>query len=256
MDLRLSFFLFGLLLFMSWETLRPFLRVKKEPIRIGSNLIMGFLGALLSKAVLPGGLYLLALQFKNSQIGVFHSLHLPEFLNILLTVVLMDLIIYAQHVISHKIPFLWKLHRVHHSDPFLDTSSALRFHPLEILFSFGVKMAALAIFGLSASGIVLFEILLNFSAMFNHSNFQLPSKVENLLHPFIVTPDFHRVHHSPKKPLTNSNYGFFLSLWDTIFGTRNKNHFNNEEFGLVSFKNPETQTLGSLLLSPFTSLKR
>ncbi|MCR9203800.1 MAG: sterol desaturase family protein [Halobacteriovoraceae bacterium] len=256
MDIRLGFFLFGLILFMSWETFRPFIKSKKEPIRIGSNLLMGFLGALLSKAVLPSGLFLMAVQFKHGNVGVFNSLHLPSMITLPLTIVLMDLIIYGQHVISHKVPILWKLHRVHHSDLSLDTSSALRFHPLEILFSFGVKMAALAIFGLSPEGIIAFEILLNFSAMFNHSNFQLPSKLEALIHPFIVTPDFHRVHHSPKKPLTNSNYGFFFSLWDTIFGTRNKTHTNNDEFGLVSFRKSESQKFGSLLLSPFTSSRR
>lgn len=256
MNIRLLFFLGGLILFMSWEHFKPFKKVKENPVRIGSNLLMGLLGSLLTKAILPTGLYWIAVRFQETQVGVFNALHLPQFFNGILTIFLMDIIIYAQHVLFHHVPFLWSLHSIHHSDNHLDASSALRFHPVEIILSFGIKFCALFVFGFSPTGLLIFEVLLNFSAMFNHSNFQLPSKIESILRVFIVTPDFHRVHHSPEKPLTNSNYGFFLSVWDTLFGTINKKHFNNSKFGLREFTTEESLNLGNLLLKPFTSFKR
>lgn len=255
MNIRIGFFLLGLVLFMFWEHSRPYLKKDKDWVRIGGNLGLGFFGSLIVAGLYPGGLYYMASYCLYKNVGVFHALHLPPIVSAVLTFFLLDLLIYTQHVISHRLPFLWKFHRIHHSDPFLDTSSALRFHPGEIVISFGIKAIVVALFGLHPLAVVTFEVVLNFSAMFNHSNFRLPSSIERNLRKLIVTPDFHRVHHSPKKPLTNSNYGFFLSIWDPIFGTLNKDHSNNSDFGLNTFKTKESQSIGHLLIAPFTSSK-
>ena len=256
-NLRAFFFFGGLSFFFLWEWLNPFLRDKRSnnywQYRMVTNLLMGFIGAFLTKVLLPGGLLLISEFIERKQFGLFNLLSLPNFLRVILTVVIFDFIIYLQHLLTHKIPFLWKFHRVHHSDIFLDTSTALRFHPIEIVLSFGLKILMISLFGFSASGVIAFEVILNFSAMFNHSNFQLPSKIERPLRLIIVTPDFHRVHHNPKRPLINNNFGFFLSIWDHIFKTTNKAHENNQEFGLDDFKTSEAHNLKKLLVSPFTT---
>ena len=169
---------------------------------------------------------------------------------------ILDLGVFIQHIIFHKVSFLWNIHAIHHSDTHLDVSSALRFHPLEIGLSVGIKAALILIFGLSAVGVIIFEVLLNLSAMFNHSNFQLKGKVEKYLRLIIVTPDFHRVHHHPDKGNTNSNYGFFLSLWDRIFMTKNNDIVNSSDFGLDHFPKESLGNYWKLLAYPFSRQRK
>lgn len=151
--------------------------------------------------------------------GLFNYFGLSQVPNIVLTVLLFDLLIWAQHVVTHKIPMLWKIHRVHHSDEDIDVTTAVRFHPIEIALSMFLKIGAVYVLGPSAVGILVFEILLNGSAMFNHSNLKLPNRIDAVVRWVVVTPDMHRVHHSTEYSEHNMNYGFFLSIWDRAFKT-------------------------------------
>lgn len=151
--------------------------------------------------------------------GLLHQLTLPVWLELAIAVVVLDLVVWAQHLATHHVPTLWRLHRVHHSDRDLDTSSALRFHPLEILFSAVLKLIAVLALGASVGAVILFEIILNASALFNHANMELPGWLDRLLRTVLVTPDMHRVHHSVIRAEHDRNFGFFLSVWDRLFGT-------------------------------------
>lgn len=151
--------------------------------------------------------------------GLLNLIELPAWLAFIVAIILLDLAIYAQHVATHKIPLLWRLHKVHHSDRDIDTTTALRFHPLEIVVSMLYKVAVILLLGPAVLAVLIFEILLNGCAMFNHSNLKLPLGFDRVLRLFIVTPDMHRVHHSVRPHETNSNYGFSLSIWDRIFKT-------------------------------------
>ncbi|WP_416896841.1 MAG: sterol desaturase family protein [Minwuia sp.] len=152
-------------------------------------------------------------------IGLFNLVDLPFWLEVLLAIVFLDGVIYAQHVAFHLIPPLWRIHRMHHADLDIDVTTALRFHPVEIVLSMVLKLAVIAVLGPAAVAVLIFEILLNGGAMFNHANVDLPRWLDRSLRWLIVTPDFHRVHHSTVVGETNSNYGFSLSLWDRLFGT-------------------------------------
>lgn len=151
--------------------------------------------------------------------GLFNNVGLPLWAEFLLTVILLDLAVYAQHVATHRIPILWRVHKVHHVDRDIDVTTGARFHPVEIVISMGFKIICVLALGPAAGAVLAFEVLLNASAMFNHANFRLPRGVDAALRPIIVTPDMHRVHHSVYVGETNSNYGFFLSVWDRIFKT-------------------------------------
>ena len=151
--------------------------------------------------------------------GLFNNLDLPLWLAIVVSVAMLDLAIYLQHVMFHAVPALWRLHRMHHADLEFDVTTALRFHPVEILMSMGIKMAVVAALGPPAVAVLAFEVLLNATAMFNHSNIRLPQSVDRVLRLVIVTPDMHRVHHSIEPAETNSNFGFNLPWWDRLLGT-------------------------------------
>ncbi len=151
--------------------------------------------------------------------GLMNALDLPFWLAVILTVLIFDFAIWLQHLITHKVPILWRLHRVHHADRDMDVTTAIRFHPVEIALSMGLKIGLVYLLGPPALGIILFEIILNGTAMFNHANWRIPPRVDAVLRLFIVTPDMHRVHHSIQRAEHDSNYGFSLSIWDRIFGT-------------------------------------
>ncbi|MHA3914835.1 sterol desaturase family protein [Halovulum sp. GXIMD14793] len=151
--------------------------------------------------------------------GLFNLVSLPFAVELILSVLILDFLIWAQHLITHKVPFLWRLHRVHHADRDIDASTALRFHPLEIGFSMLVKIGAVYALGIDPVSVIVFEILLNGMAIFNHANLKLPQRVEAILRLLVVTPDMHRIHHSIDRIEHDTNYGFSLSLWDRLFGT-------------------------------------
>jgi sterol desaturase/sphingolipid hydroxylase (fatty acid hydroxylase superfamily) len=160
------------------------------------------------------------LSVKN--IGVLNYFDIPVTLKVVITILFLDFIIYWQHRLFHTVDLLWKIHRVHHSDTFLDSTSAFRFHPVEMVLSMGIKFLFIAILGATPEGVLVFEILLSSLAIFNHSNLKLPNSLNSLLEKIIVTPDFHKVHHSVERRLHDSNYGFNLTLWDSIFRSYNK----------------------------------
>lgn len=151
--------------------------------------------------------------------GLLNLTSLPVWMEIMLAVLALDCLVYAQHVATHKIPILWRLHKVHHADRDIDVTTGARFHPVEIVLSMVFKLGCVLALGPSAAAVILFEVILNASAMFNHSNVKLPIWADRVLRVFIVTPDVHRVHHSVVHTETDSNYGFFLTLWDRLFGT-------------------------------------
>ncbi|SLN38146.1 Fatty acid hydroxylase superfamily protein [Pseudoruegeria aquimaris] len=151
--------------------------------------------------------------------GFLNALAWPTWLEMLLAILILDLAIWAQHLVTHKVPLLWRLHRVHHADRDMDVTTAIRFHPVEIALSMLLKIGLVYLLGPSALAVVMFEVLLNGTAMFNHANLRLPPRLDAALRLVIVTPDMHRVHHSDRRDEHDSNYGFSLSIWDRIFGT-------------------------------------
>jgi sterol desaturase/sphingolipid hydroxylase (fatty acid hydroxylase superfamily) len=151
--------------------------------------------------------------------GLLNAVALPEAAAVVLSLLILDFVVYAQHFLFHHVPFFWRLHRMHHTDLDLDLTSALRFHPLEILVSLAIKLAVVALLGPPALAVLIFEVLLNAMAMFNHGNFRIPARLDGLLRRFVVTPDMHLVHHSTLRQENNRNFGFNLSLWDRLCGT-------------------------------------
>jgi len=221
--LRLAIFLGLFALFACAEHFAP-RRARQLPRRGRwlTNLLMTGLNTLTLRA-LAIGLPLLAVgAAMNAQAngwGLFNVTDLPRVLEIGLAILILDLAIWLQHLITHKIPVLWRLHRVHHADRDMDVTTAVRFHPVEIALSMLLKIGLIYLLGPSAVAVVLFEIILNGTAMFNHSNLRLPLPVDRILRRVLVTPDMHRVHHSTLRTEHDSNYGFALSIWDRLFGT-------------------------------------
>ena len=174
---------------------------------------------LLAFLALPVAATIAALQAERLGWGVFNDLDLPAWSEMVLAIMLLDLAVWFQHVISHHVPVIWRFHRVHHADRDFDLTTALRFHPVEIALSALYKVGIVFLLGPTILAVIMFEILLNGSAMFNHANVKLPLWLDTILRKLFVTPDMHRVHHSIHKHEHDTNYGFFLSIWDRIFQT-------------------------------------
>jgi sterol desaturase/sphingolipid hydroxylase (fatty acid hydroxylase superfamily) len=187
-------------------------------------------------------------------VGLFNVWALPGPLAFVGCLLLLDLAIWAQHLLMHKVPLLWRLHRVHHCDLAFDVTTGIRFHPLEIALSMALKMALVVALGAPVAAVVVFEVLLNATSLFNHANLRLPASLDRVLRWLVVTPDMHRVHHSVYRPETDSNYGFNLPWWDRLFGTYRAQPRDGHEamrIGLEEFRSPREQTLRLLLIQPF-----
>jgi len=218
--LRLGFFLGLFALIALWEWIKPRRQQNARRVsRWANNLGLVVVATLLVRLVVPMGLAVIAFQVQAAGWGLFNHLTLSLWLEIVLALVLLDLAIYWQHRMFHQVPVLWRLHRVHHSDLAFDVSTAVRFHPLEILLSIFIKGLLVLMLGIPATAIIIFEVILNGVALFNHGNIRLPKGLDGVLRSVLVTPDMHRVHHSDIPSETNSNYGFNLSIWDKIFGS-------------------------------------
>lgn len=221
--IRLAIFLGLLALFAALEAWAP-RRVRTQPrgTRWVTNGAITILNTLMLRA-LALGLPLLAvgaaLDAQQQGWGVMNALNLPLWLAVIVTVLVFDFAIWTQHLITHKVPLLWRLHRVHHADRDIDVTTAIRFHPVEIALSMGLKIGLIYALGPPAIGIIAFEIILNGTAMFNHANIRLPLGMDRVLRLVLVTPDMHRVHHSDRRAEHDSNYGFALSIWDRMCGT-------------------------------------
>jgi sterol desaturase/sphingolipid hydroxylase (fatty acid hydroxylase superfamily) len=218
--IRLIFF-FGTFGIMAlWEELSPSRPLSiSKPLRWASNLGLVVLNTVLLRALFPLAAVGFAAIAAKQGWGLFNILDLPDWMAIVLSVMALDFIIYLQHLMFHALPPLWRLHKVHHADRDFDVTTGLRFHPLEILLSMGIKIAAVLLLGSPAVAVLIFEVLLNATSMFNHGNVSLPFPLDRLLRWFVVTPDMHRVHHSVIPYETNRNYGFNLTWWDYLFGT-------------------------------------
>ena len=253
--LRLGVFLGVFVLMSVWECLaarreRPVARVRRWP----GNLGVSVLDALLARFVAPAGAVGFALFVEARGFGVFHAVAWPALLKVVVSVVVLDLAIYWQHRLFHFVPVLWRLHRMHHADLDVDVTTGARFHPFEILLSLGIKFLVIAALGAPAVSVLVFEILLNGTSMFNHSNVRVPAAVERVLRCLVVTPDLHRVHHSILRHETDSNFGFNLPWWDWLFRTyRAQPEAGHDDMtlGLVQFRDPMELRLDRMLTQPF-----
>ena len=243
-----------------WEAVAP-LRRSTLPrlIRWSNNLALLLTGNLLLKLILPLGAAGFAALAEARGWGLLGLVQWPGWLELVLAFIALDLVIYAQHRLFHMVPLMWRLHRVHHADTAFDVTTALRFHPFEIALSMAIKLAVITLIGASPSAVLLFEIVLNGAAMFNHGNVSLPSWLERPLRRVIVTPDMHRIHHSSLLVEANSNYGFNLSCWDRLFASYTAAPSQAQEsmpIGLDQFRAPREAWLDRLLLQPFARSRK
>lgn len=252
--IRLGFFSGTLVALVALETLWP-RRARKYSrwLRWPNNLGVTLLNTALARLLFPVTAVAFALTLEARGIGLLAWSGLPAPLAIVLGVILLDLAIYAQHVVLHLVPALWRLHRMHHADLDFDVTTGSRFHPLEIILSMLIKLAVIALLGVPALAVLIFEVLLNATSMFNHSNLAIPLAMDKGLRRFVVTPDMHRVHHSVIPRETNSNYGFNLPWWDWLFGTyRDQPELGHTamQIGIEQFREPRELWLDRLLTQP------
>jgi len=258
--LRLGFF-FGVLVVMAlWELAAPRRALRNSRgRRWPSNLAITGLNAFLLRLVFPLAAMGVANLSATNGWGLLNSVELPGWVETVAAVLILDLAIYAQHVIFHLWGPLWRLHRMHHTDLDLDVTSGARFHPVEILLSMLIKMGVVMAIGAPVVSVLFFEILLNATAMFNHSNVFVPLGIDRVLRLFVVTPDFHRVHHSVLIRETNSNYGFNIPWWDRLFGTYRaqpeKGH-KDMRIGLANYQDPRWLALHWMLWVPLVKRER
>ncbi len=257
--IRLASFLGVLALMSCAEFLWPRRgRPVRRLVRWPNNLAVVFVDTFLARLVLPAGATGVALLGEHRGWGLFNSISAPGWISIPVTVLLLDLLIYFQHWAFHRVPLLWRWHRMHHADLDVDVTTGARFHPIEILLSLGIKSAVIIPLGAPALGVLVFEVLLNATAMFNHGNLRLPTRVDRWLRLLLVTPDMHRVHHSILLRETNSNYGFNLTWWDRLFRTYRAQPEAGHDgmmLGLEQFRDPKELRLDRMLLQPFRDEK-
>jgi len=250
---RFSVFLGVFTAMILWEFFRPrrFLsRSRRE--RWVTNLGITFLDMALVRVTVGGAAYAAAVFAAEQGVGLLHWMTLPPWASVVVTLLVLDFAIYLQHVMVHAVPVLWRLHRVHHADLGFDATTGLRFHPIEIFLSLGLKVAVVVLLGAVPWAVVTFEIILNASSVFNHGNVAIPEPIDHWLRWAIVTPDMHRIHHSTRVVETNSNFGFSVSWWDRLCGTYRAAPALGQtgmEIGLSDYRTP--LNLGELLLLPF-----
>jgi sterol desaturase/sphingolipid hydroxylase (fatty acid hydroxylase superfamily) len=252
--IRLSIFLSVLAAMALWEVAAPRRRLEiPRVIRWTNNLALVVVDTVILRLSFPIIAVGLAVMAEERGWGLFNNIDVPVWLAIMVSMLLLDLAIYLQHVMFHAVPGLWRLHRMHHADLDFDATTGLRFHPVEILISMGIKLAVVAALGPPAVAVLLFEVILNATALFNHANVDLPRPVDRVLRLFVVTPDMHQVHHSVDPRETNSNYGFNLPWWDRLLGTYiaqpAKGH-EGMEVGIEQFRTSRDLWLDRMLLQP------
>jgi sterol desaturase/sphingolipid hydroxylase (fatty acid hydroxylase superfamily) len=218
--IRMGCFVGVLAVMALWEVLAPrrALTVSKT-VRWANNLGLVFFNSFLLRLIFPAAAVGMAAFASSQGWGIFNYYETPVWLAVVVSVVAMDFIIYLQHVMTHAVPALWRLHRMHHADLDFDVTTGARFHPVEIILSMLIKFAAILVLGPPVIAVLVFEVLLNATAMFNHGNVRLPPGLDRLLRWMVVTPDMHRVHHSVEDDEANSNFGFNLPWWDRLLGT-------------------------------------
>jgi len=254
--LRMGFF-FGMLALMGlWETIAPrrALTVSKG-VRWLNNLGLVFFNSFVARLLFPAAAVGVAAFAAEQGWGLLHYYSIPFWPAVVIAIVAMDFVIWLQHVMVHAVPILWRLHRVHHADLDFDVTTGARFHTIEIVLSLLIKFATIVVLGPPVVAVVIFEIILNAMAMFNHGNVRLPSGLDRVLRWLVVTPDMHRVHHSVADDEANSNFGFNLSIWDRLFGTYRDQPRGGHEgmtIGIHHYREPKLVSwLPGMLALPF-----
>jgi sterol desaturase/sphingolipid hydroxylase (fatty acid hydroxylase superfamily) len=252
---RLGVFLGFFAIIAAWELAAPRRTLREsKALRWTHNLALTMLNSVLIRAALPVAAVGLAALATERGMGLFNLFHVPQPVTILLSVLALDLAIYLQHLMFHAVPLFWRLHRVHHADLDFDVTTGARFHPIEIGLSMLIKFAVILALGPPAVAVLVFEVLLNASSMFNHGNVRIPAAIDRVLRWLVVTPDMHRVHHSVEPRETNSNFGFNLPWWDRLFGTYRAEPQAGHEamtIGIDRFRAPRELWLDRMLLQPF-----
>jgi sterol desaturase/sphingolipid hydroxylase (fatty acid hydroxylase superfamily) len=253
--IRFGFF-FGILILMAfWEVTAP-----RRPLNVSkrsrwfSNLGLVGIDTLALRLLLPAAAVSTAVLATQRGWGLLNSFSFPGWLAIVIAVLALDFTIYLQHAMFHFIPTLWRLHRVHHTDLDFDVTTGIRFHPVEIILSMGIKMVVVILLGAPALAVIVFEILLNATSLFNHGNVRFPRSLDRIFRLFVVTPEMHRVHHSVLIKEYNSNFGFNLPWWDHLMGTYRDQPVAGHEamtIGLALYRDPKRLTLLWLLVLPF-----
>jgi sterol desaturase/sphingolipid hydroxylase (fatty acid hydroxylase superfamily) len=243
-----------------WELLAPrrprkITRLERWPGNLGVVVI----DAILIRLVFPLSAVAAALLAESRGFGLFRLVSLPPWLAVLATLIALDLTIYLQHRLFHAVPWLWRFHRMHHADLEFDLTTGVRFHPVEMLASMGIKIAAVAALGAPPVAVPIFEVLLNVTSVFNHGNVRLPARLDRVLRSVLVTPEMHRVHHSIVTRETDSNFSFNLSCWDRLFATYRAQPAAGHEamiIGLEQFRDPRELRLDRMLLQPLRKSAR
>jgi len=254
--IRLGFFLGILSLMAFWEGLAPRRRLQNsKPIRWFSNLGIVFIDTVILRLLPSFSAIDIAILAETQRWGLLNNVPLVYWLKVAIGVAVLDLAIYLQHAMFHGLPTLWRLHMMHHSDLDFDVTTGVRFHPIEIILSMGIKMTVVFLLGISALGVLIFEVLLNATSLFNHGNVRLAVSIDRVLRLIVVTPEMHRVHHSVIIRETNSNFGFNHPWWDHLFGTYKAQPAMGHEgmtIGLSQFRDSKRLTLPWLFILPFT----
>lgn len=257
--LRLGVFLGVFALMALWELGAPKRRLGwPKARRWGVNWAVAALDTALVRLMFPLAAVGAALDARAQGWGLFNALDWPLWLEVALTLIALDFAIWLQHLVSHKVPLLWRLHQVHHADPDIDVTTAIRFHPIEIALSMALKIGLVYALGPAAAAVVAFEVILNGCALFNHANIRLPEAVDRWLRLVIVTPDMHRVHHSIDRREHDANYGFNLAIWDRLFGVyvaQPARGHDGMTIGLRPYQHGEPARLGFTLALPFRRLR-
>lgn len=252
--IRLAVFLGVLAAMVMWEAAAPRRRLEiPRVIRWSNNLALVVVDTVILRLTFPILAVGLAVMAEDRGWGLFNNFDVPLWVATVVSMLVLDLAIYLQHVMFHAVPGLWRLHRMHHADLDFDATTGLRFHPVEILISMGIKLAVVAALGPPAIAVLLFEVILNATALFNHANIDLPRPLDRVLRLILVTPDMHRVHHSVDARETNSNYGFNLPWWDRLLGTYiaqpAKGH-EAMEIGIEQFRTRRDLWLDRMVIQP------
>jgi len=254
--IRVSAFLGVLSLMASWEFLFPRRSLTMSKVRRWvANLSVVVIDALITRLLFAAGAVGAALLATEQNLGLLNHVAWPIWLETILAVIALDFTLYLQHVMFHAVPLFWRFHMMHHADLDCDVTTGLRFHPVEVVLSMLIKFAAIAVVGPSPQAVLTFEVLLNATSMFNHSNVRTPATIDRCLRWIVVTPEMHRVHHSILPRETNTNFGFNLPWWDRLLGTYRPQPEGGHEamtLGLKQFRDPAGLTLMGILLLPFT----
>jgi sterol desaturase/sphingolipid hydroxylase (fatty acid hydroxylase superfamily) len=253
--IRMSAFLGVLVMMTLWEISAPRRRLSTpRGSRWFANISVVVLDSVIIRLLFAAGAVGMAILAAEQHWGILNQLGWPNWLEILLAVILLDFVLFLQHVMFHAVPLFWRFHMMHHADLDCDVTTGLRFHPVEVALSMVLKLGAVVLIGPAPVAVLMFEVILNATSMFNHSNIWMPVTVDRALRWIIVTPDMHRIHHSMSPQETNSNFGFNLPWWDRLLGTYREEPllgYTDMSLGLEQYRDPRRLTLVGILALPF-----